>query len=294
MVYRAEDVVEKKMVAIKKKIIEDPSTSLSFSNVKSYILMTLKGIEYLHQKFILHRPSNLLINKSGVLKIGDLGLARSYGSHRALTSLVVTRWYRSPELLFGARFYDCAVDVWSLGCILCEMLKRGVDKLPDYVSFNAMPKMKLSNIFTAAGKDLIDFIELTLTVNPNNRISATEVTLPEYKALKHQYFYSEPRPTPSHQLVIGNSTEVSRTRATTMPRKRTQTELSILPVVTKADVRKKLNCQFRVHIINSFKGHLESFSTKSWGKIYDIDSSSIQSEHYEFKIQQLITPGVPH
>ena len=82
---------------------------LAPANIKSYTLQTLRGLEYLHNNWILHRdlkPNNLLVNRKGVLKIGDFGLAKFYGSpNRIYTHMVVTRWYRAPELLFGARKY---------------------------------------------------------------------------------------------------------------------------------------------------------------------------------------------
>ena len=69
----------------------------------------LTGLEYLHKCWILHRdlkPNNLLVNRKGVVKLGDFGLAKAFGSpNRIYTHLVVTRWYRSPELLFGSRMY---------------------------------------------------------------------------------------------------------------------------------------------------------------------------------------------
>lgn len=71
------------------------------------------------------KPNNLLINEKGILKLGDFGLAKFYGSpNRELTHQVVTRWYRSPELLFGARMYGTGVDIWAVGCIFAELLKR--------------------------------------------------------------------------------------------------------------------------------------------------------------------------
>lgn len=89
---------------------------LTLANIKAYMIMTLRGLEYLHLNWILHRdlkPNNLLVNSNGVLKIGDFGLARFFGSpNRTYTHQVVTRWYRSPELLFGARQYSTGVDMW--------------------------------------------------------------------------------------------------------------------------------------------------------------------------------------
>lgn len=61
------------------------------------------------------------------MKITDFGLARYHGDlNRQLTKGVVTRWYRSPEILLGANYYGESVDVWSLGCILAELYLRGI------------------------------------------------------------------------------------------------------------------------------------------------------------------------
>lgn len=71
------------------------------------------------------KPNNLLIDRNGVLKIGDFGLAKFFGSpNRVYTHQVVTRWYRPPELLFGARNYGVGVDMWATGCIMAELLLR--------------------------------------------------------------------------------------------------------------------------------------------------------------------------
>nr|NVI70831.1 Cyclin-dependent kinase 7 [Cucujiformia] len=103
-------------------IIKDNTIILTTANIKSYMVQTLQGLEYLHVNWILHRdlkPNNLLVNAAGVLKIGDFGLAKLYGSpSRLMTHQVVTRWYRPPELLFGARQYGACIDMWAVGCIL--------------------------------------------------------------------------------------------------------------------------------------------------------------------------------
>lgn len=84
-------------------IIRDNKITLTPANIKSYMMQTLRGLEYLHRNWIMHRdlkPNNLLINNEGVLKVADFGLAKYFGSPtRINTHQVVTRWYRAPELL---------------------------------------------------------------------------------------------------------------------------------------------------------------------------------------------------
>ncbi|XP_067171298.1 cyclin-dependent kinase 7 isoform X3 [Apteryx mantelli] len=178
-------------------IIKDTSIVLTQSHIKAYMLMTLQGLEYLHQHWILHRdlkPNNLLLDENGVLKLADFGLAKSFGSpNRVYTHQVVTRWYRAPELLFGARMYGVGVDMWAVGCILAELLLRGMTSLPDYVTFKSFPGMPLQHIFSAAGDDLLDLLQGLFTFNPCARVTATQ-------ALKQKYFSNRPGPTPGSQL----------------------------------------------------------------------------------------------
>ncbi|TMW56467.1 hypothetical protein Poli38472_006477 [Pythium oligandrum] len=96
------------------------------SEVKCLMKSLLSAIAYMHERWYIHRDlktSNLLYDSKGVLKVCDFGLARKYGSPiRSYTQLVVTLWYRSPELLLGATEYSTAVDMWSVGCIFAEIL----------------------------------------------------------------------------------------------------------------------------------------------------------------------------
>ena len=94
--------------------------------IKRYMQQLLAGLQHCHERGILHRDikgSNLLIDRHGVLKIGDFGLANYYGAGRRqpLTSRVVTLWYRAPELLLGSTSYGVGIDLWSAGCLLAEM-----------------------------------------------------------------------------------------------------------------------------------------------------------------------------
>ncbi|CAH8561383.1 unnamed protein product [Schistosoma turkestanicum] len=101
--------------------------------VKSLMYQILNGIHYLHDNWILHRdlkPANILVMGEGPdrgrVKIGDLGFARLfYQPLKPLADLdpvVVTFWYRAPELLLGARHYTKAIDIWAIGCIFAELL----------------------------------------------------------------------------------------------------------------------------------------------------------------------------
>ena len=96
--------------------------------LKSLIFQLLNGLLYLHDSHILHRdlkPANILITSTGIVKIGDLGLARlTYQPLQPLFAgdkVVVTIWYRSPELLMGSKHYHKAVDCWAVGCVMAEL-----------------------------------------------------------------------------------------------------------------------------------------------------------------------------
>lgn len=69
------------------------------------------------------KPSNLLISTEGLLKIADFGLAKTYDPEMRLTSVVVTLWYRSPEILLS-QSYNSSVDIWSIACIIAEMFAK--------------------------------------------------------------------------------------------------------------------------------------------------------------------------
>jgi cell division cycle 2-like protein len=111
-----------------KTLQEDMEEPFLPSEIKTLLLQLTSAVEYLHDNWILHRDlktSNLLMNNRGQLKIADFGMARYYGNPPPkLTQLVVTLWYRAPELLLGAEVYGPEIDMWSVGCIFGELLTK--------------------------------------------------------------------------------------------------------------------------------------------------------------------------
>ncbi|KAI7856111.1 kinase-like domain-containing protein [Circinella umbellata] len=208
------------------QVIKDRSILFMPGDIKAWMLMTLRGLDHCHRHFILHRdmkPNNLLLTHDGVLKIADFGLARDWGdAGRSMTSQVVTRWYRSPELLFGAKEYTYAVDIWAVGCIFAELMLRtpyvagdsdldqltkifhalgtptetdwpGMTSLSNYISFKMFPKVPLRQYFTAAGSDALDLLEKMLRFDPTKRWNTMD-------CLKHTYFKNAPLATKPENL----------------------------------------------------------------------------------------------
>ncbi|XP_073006685.1 cyclin-dependent kinase G-2-like isoform X2 [Typha latifolia] len=212
-----------------KALMETMKQPFSQSEVKCLMLQLLEGVKYLHDNWVLHRDlktSNLLLNNCGELKICDFGLSRQYGSPlKPYTQLVVTLWYRAPELLLGAKEYSTAIDMWSLGCIMAELLAKeplfngkteidqldkifrilgspnekiwpGFAKLPRVkANFVKQPYNKLREKFpptSFSGRPTLseagfDLLNKLLTYDPEKRISAED-------ALKHDWFREVPLP----------------------------------------------------------------------------------------------------
>ncbi|WOL16123.1 cyclin-dependent kinase G-2-like [Canna indica] len=212
-----------------KALMETMKQPFSQSEVKCLMLQLFSGVKYLHDNWVLHRDlktSNLLLNNRGELKICDFGLARQYGSPlKPYTHLVVTLWYRAPELLLGAKEYSTAIDMWSLGCIMAELLAKeplfsgktefdqldkifrilgtpnekiwpGFSKLPGVkVNFVKQPYNKLREKFpptSFSGRPTLseagfDLLNKLLTYDPEKRITAEA-------ALNHHWFNEVPLP----------------------------------------------------------------------------------------------------
>ncbi|CAJ0639913.1 8463_t:CDS:2 [Entrophospora sp. SA101] len=165
--------------------------NLSDDHCQYFIYQTLRGLKALHSANVLHRdlkPSNLLLNANCDLKICDFGLARSANSsdeHSGfMTEYVATRWYRAPEIMLTFKEYTKAIDVWSVGCILAEML-NGKPLFPGR-------DFPFSQMFPDANPLAVDMLEKLLTFNPTKRVTVEE-------ALTHPYLepYHDPEDEPN-------------------------------------------------------------------------------------------------
>jgi len=225
------------------EVVRDAERPLTEAQIKSYVLMLLKGVAYCHEIGIMHRdlkPANLLISSTGHLKIADFGLARVFSNEkeeRLYSHQVATRWYRAPELLYGARKYDEGVDLWAVGCIFGELLNNsplfpgendieqlccvlrvlgtpteetwpGMTELPDYnkITFPENPPIPFEEIMPDASPEAIDLVRQFLVYPSKKRISAK-------KALLHPYFFTEPLPAHHSDLPIPQRNRTERQRA---------------------------------------------------------------------------------
>uniref|UniRef100_A0A8C7IPK4 mitogen-activated protein kinase n=1 Tax=Oncorhynchus kisutch TaxID=8019 RepID=A0A8C7IPK4_ONCKI len=180
---------------------------LSQDRVQFLVYQILKGLKYIHSAGIIHRdlkPGNLSVNEDCELKILDFGLARQTDTE--MTGYVVTRWYRAPEVILNWMHYTQTVDIWSVGCIMAEMLLgkplfKGNDHLDqlkeimkitgtptaDFVtklqsqdaknyirSLPKVPKKDLHFIFSKASSDAVCVLERMLLLDPERRVSASE------------------------------------------------------------------------------------------------------------------------
>jgi len=184
--------------------------------IKSYLYQLLLGVAFCHEKRILHRdlkPQNLLINDQGALKLADFGLARAIGIPvRTFTHEVVTLWYRAPEILLGCQHYSMTVDVWSIGCILAEMVTcrslfqgdseidqlfrifrtlgtpdeeiwPGVSQFPDYKT--SFPKWQVQDIANVINQHHLEvegmnLLRRMLIYNPERRVTAKDALYNSY------------------------------------------------------------------------------------------------------------------
>lgn len=194
------------------------SQPLSNDHCQFFLYQILRGMKYVHSAQVIHRdlkPRNLLVNSNCDLKICDFGLARVRFSDKAwacpMTEYVCTRWYRAPEVLCSWTDYSTAIDIWSIGCILAELLTRkplypghntqhqldliiGVLGSPEGEELMKIPNEKCRNfikslpkaerqfptLFASVSEEARDFLAKTLLWDPEVRMNIEE-------AIQHPY-----------------------------------------------------------------------------------------------------------
>ena len=205
---------------LRKFLDESGPEPLDDDTIKSFLYQILDAVAYCHSKRIIHRdlkPQNLLIDKKCNLKIADFGLARAFSipirpftkevRKSILLTLIVTIWYRAPELLLGVSEYSTPVDIWSIGCIFAELcLKKplfpgdheieqifkifgvlgtpnkqtwpDVVNLPYYkTTFPHFEPKRLEDYFPRLDANGINLLASMLTYDPNKRITAKQALL---------------------------------------------------------------------------------------------------------------------
>ncbi|KAF7833640.1 cyclin-dependent kinase C-2-like [Senna tora] len=162
-----------------------------FNNLMPGQIKLLTGLQYCHEKQIIHRDikaMNILINNKGILKIADFGVAKAITSDRKdqhSSDRIMASWYRPPEIFLGAEQYGTAVDIWSAGCIFAELLTgrhifRGETLLSN-------KQLSYYYFHYSVDEHAMNLLERMLTLDPNQRITAED-------ALNAEYFHTDPLP----------------------------------------------------------------------------------------------------
>lgn len=240
-------------------LLDTPSVVFTEAHVKAYAKQLLLGLWYCHERQVLHRDikgSNLLVDNQGTLKIADLGLARTYNDNLSkYTNKVITLWYRAPELLLGAEEYGPEVDIWSVGCLLVELLTRKpifpgkdeadqIDKIfsvlgapeeHDQDSSRFWPGWRELPLGRLVQEERYEPLERLRSACPNLSDTAADLIrrLLSYNgasrptahhALDHDWFWTKPYPTPRDDLPRYSATHEFQARMRRKAEKQTRRE----------------------------------------------------------------------
>ena len=192
---------------------------LTDDHIQFFVYQILTSLNYLHSGRVMHRdikPSNILLNKDCNLKLCDFGLARGFDAEASVelkTEYVVTRWYRAPEVILNASEYGQAIDMWSVGCVLAELLGKAplfpgqdyLDQIKRIISVLGTPskeemyfignesakkyikslpkrnKQAFTSLYPKANSLALDLLSHLLVFNPELRYTSQQ-------ALEHEYF----------------------------------------------------------------------------------------------------------
>ncbi|KAH7211114.1 kinase-like domain-containing protein [Fusarium oxysporum] len=185
---------------------QQPRHPIPPATIKSIMFQLLNGCQYLHINWVLHRdlkPANIMVTSSGEVKIGDLGLARRFDKplHSLFSGdkVVVTIWYRAPELILGSYHYTPAIDMWAVGCIFAELLSlrpifKGEEAKMDSKKTVPFQRNQMQKIIEIMGVPTKDKWPLLPTMPEYNQLN----TLANSMASSHHGHHSHHHPHHHH------------------------------------------------------------------------------------------------
>ena len=222
-------------------LLSNVNVKFSLGEIKKVMQQLLNGLFFIHYNKILHRDmkaANILITKSGCLKLADFGLARAFSANKGqatrYTNRVVTLWYRPPELLLGERNYGPPIDLWGAGCIMAEMWTRSpimqgsteqhqlnlISQLCGSITPEVWPGVQNLELFNKLDlpkgqkrkvkerlkpyvrcQYALDLLDKLLTLNPNQRLDADA-------ALNHDFFWMDPPPADLEKMLSHHTTSM--------------------------------------------------------------------------------------